>query len=69
MTFPGTTQRCARCDRTFRWRVNSRGAIFAVDDELVLGGRVELIGDAEFFDRGQGHPSIMGARFHGEVCE
>jgi hypothetical protein len=68
VTFPGTTQRCARCERTFRWRVDKRGRVLAVDDELVFGGRVELIGENEYFDHGVGHPSIMRARLHSEVC-
>ena len=68
MTFPGSEQRCVRCGQTFRWRVDKRGRVIAIVDELVFGGHVELIGEREYFDRGVGHPSIKGARFHSEVC-
>lgn len=68
MIFPGLQATCARCGRPFTWRSDHRGQVFAIDDEPIAGGPLQLDGDAAFTE-GAGHVAVDGYVYHGRVCD
>lgn len=67
MLYPGLVVRCAQCGQPFTWRVDHRGKVTAISDDMVLGGNVEIVGNDEYRDAVP-HPAVEASRFHSEVC-
>ncbi len=67
MLYPGLVVRCSQCLRQFTWRVDQRGQVAAISDDMVLGGNVRIVGGAEFREEIP-HPTVELAQFHVKVC-
>lgn len=64
---PGSETRCVACGRMVRWRAGPRGRLVAIDDELVPGGNVELVGEDGYLGV-MPHPAVERARLHASAC-